>query len=245
MPDGPRQDAFGRDGATDTRAAVASLVGYWQFEDGPGSDQARDSSGHGRHGSLRGLNRTTAWTGGRLGGGLLWPVGAVEAGVEIPADPVIDGLRRFTITAWFNRSVVTPDKHRSVISRQLGTSNAEVFNITCDGLDLIVYIPGTGSQVNYEVRAPNVAVANEWIHVATTYDGSTLRLYARGMMVGEKPFADRLVSTSTPLFIGTNKNASNSEPFEGILDEVALFDSVLPTSSIQALAGGATVFQLP
>ncbi len=109
----------------------------------------------------------------------------------------------------------------------------------------MIYVPGTGSQVNFEARAQGATVAGTWTHAAATYDGQWLRLWVNGVMAAQSNFVNRLVSTTTPVYIGTNKNPTLNEPFEGALDEVALFDRALGAAAIQKLAAGGSVFDLP
>ena len=72
---------------------VTGLLGYWRFEDPSGGSRVADSSGNNRHGVLQGLNRDSAWVTGKFGRGLAVTSSIANAGVEVPADPVIDGLR--------------------------------------------------------------------------------------------------------------------------------------------------------
>ena len=102
-----------------------------------------------------------------------------------------------------------------------------MFNLACSFNSLVIYVPGTGSQVNFESRAQGATMAGTWTHAAATYDGQWLRLWVNGAMAAQSNFPNRLVSTTTPVYIGTNKNPTLNEPFEGVLDEVALFDRAL------------------
>lgn len=233
------------DAPTAQTKVVSGLLGYWRFEDAPGTTVVADSSGNGRHGTLQGLNPSQAWAPGRMGQGLAVTSTIPNAGVEIRADAAIDGLRAFTISLWLRRNEATAMTQRSMFSRQFGTTSNEVFNLSCSFSNVVVYVPGTGSQVNFESRWSGPTAANTWIHAAGTYDGRWLRLWINGNMVAENNFVDRLVSSTTPVYIGTNKNPNRSEPFDGTLDEVALFDRALDQAAIRLLAGGASVFDLP
>jgi hypothetical protein len=241
----PARSDGGANGAADGPRAVPGLGGYWRFEDTPGTTRIADSSGNGRHGTLQGLNPNQAWVPGRLGQGLAFTSNIPSAGVEVPADAVIDGLRAFTISVWFRRNEATATTQRSLFSRQLGNTTGEVFNLTCSMDSLVIYVPGTGSQLNFESRSRGATVAGTWTHAAATYDGQWLRLWVNGTLAAENNFPNRLVSTTTPVYIGTNKNPTQTEPFEGALDEVALFDRALGQAAIQMLANGASVFDLP
>ena len=43
---------------------------------------------------------------------------------------------------------------------------------------------------------------NAWSHLATTYDGTTLRLFVNGAQVASRPQTGLIQATSLPLTIG-------------------------------------------
>jgi hypothetical protein len=241
LPAPPPDVALPRDVAADAPPSGnrPALIGYWAFEDGAGSTTVADGSGMGNHGVLEGLSATEAFVAGKAGLGLAIPTSAADPGVRVPLTARIDGLRAFTLAAWFRRGV-TSTRHQSIISRQLGNTTLEVFNLTCINNDVVVYIPGSGSSVGFEARARGVAATGVWIHAAASYDGRFLELFIDGREVASHEFPDRLVSTTTPLYLGTNKNSTRNDPFDGIIDEVALYDGPLSPASIAALAAGAS-----
>jgi Concanavalin A-like lectin/glucanases superfamily len=251
--DGPPADATpGKDAAAAVDAAIAvdvaiaappsALLGYWPLDDSPGSPTARDASGRGRHGTVGGAGAGVAFTSaGRVGGALSFPGGtSPEVGVLIPYDDQIDGLRTFTIAAFVKLASLPPTGgHLSALSRQQGTTNREIFNLSCNAGDLVVFIPGGTSQTTFQARAEDSARTDVWIHAAATYDGRWLRLYINGMRAAESDFPNRLVSSPrTPIYIGTNKNANDSQPFHGLIDEVVLYSEALPAATIGQLAAG-------
>jgi len=224
-------------------SADPRLLGYWPFDEAAGATIAHDGSGHGRDGTVEGTAQGVAFVAGHLGRALSFPGGSSGGvGVRVPESMEIDQLRAFTITAWFQLgSVPGAGMQRSVISRRLGTGNGEVFNLTCNNGDVVVYIPGSGGQINFEARAKGAAVAGVWTHAAATYDGRYLRLYLDGSQAAVSDFPDRLVSSpGNPVYIGSNKNTTFSEPFHGLVDEVALYSYALPASAVARLAAGAS-----
>ncbi len=80
---------------------------------------------------------------------------------------------------------------------------------------------------------------NEWIHVVATFDGTTEALYTNGNLVSTlniiskdgKPFVP---DPSTPLMIGSGSepSASYGNGFKGTIGDVAIYNEVLPQSSI-------------
>lgn len=212
------------------------LVGYWRFEEGRGS-VAHDSSGMGHDGVLENMG-SAPWVLGDSGtGGLSFP-GTTSAAVRIKATPAIDAIRTFTIAAWIRRGWQGgPAAHHSVLSRQLGNSNDELFNLSCQQADAVIYAPRNQGQI-VQARATVTVAADAWLHLAATYDGSRLLLYQDGTEIARTAGLDvQLSASSTDLFIGTNHNSTlGNEPFLGVLDEVVLFSVALTAKGIQTLA---------
>ncbi|HEY7019302.1 MAG TPA: LamG domain-containing protein, partial [Gaiellaceae bacterium] len=87
---------------------------------------------------------------------------------------------------------------------------------------------------NAEQNAPGSAAVplNTWTHLASTYDGSTLKLYVNGVLAGSKAVTGSLAATTNPLRIGGN--TIWSEWFSGQIDEVRLYKRALTPGEIQA-----------
>ncbi|TMF75272.1 MAG: LamG domain-containing protein, partial [Chloroflexi bacterium] len=71
-----------------------------------------------------------------------------------------------------------------------------------------------------------------WSHVVGTFDGSTLRLYVNGALVATSAAAGPLNSASGPSFIG--RLGQSLYPFQGSLDEVAVFPVALSAERVRA-----------
>ncbi len=233
-------------------APIPGFVGYWPFEDTSGT-RVRDHSGHGRDGNFLSANAGLAWDQGKTGGGLRIPGGrSADAAVQVLADDVIDGLKIFTVSAHFKiRALSVAGTHLSVVSRQLLESNNELFNITCNATSLIAYIPaevtGEGSQTTYEARDREALMnkAGQWVHAAMTYDGMELALFVDGMERARWPFRGRWRSSpGTPILLGANRNQSHSEPFDGVIDDIAIYDHVVSSETIQKLSTGMSPLQI-
>lgn len=69
---------------------------------------------------------------------------------------------------------------------------------------------------------------NRWFHVAVTYDGSKVTLYVDGVPVGSKPMT--VTASSNTLCIGANR--ASAYPFQGSIDEFALYNTALAPRDI-------------
>jgi hypothetical protein len=212
------------------------LVGHWKFDENAGAVCAVDSSGHGHVGTLEGLAPSTAWAPGRKGNALrITALDGLDVGVRVKLTPLLAGLQRFTIAAWINRPTGDPSIG-SVLSRQLGNSFGEIYNLSIGDADIIVWMGGVGLGT-VELRAP--APAGVWTHIATTFDGSFVRVFKNGVEASRVALTRPLASDTTPLYLGTNKNDPANGPahgvFVGLLDEVVLYQVALSATAIQSL----------
>lgn len=73
-----------------------------------------------------------------------------------------------------------------------------------------------------------------WYHVATTYDGSTLKLYVNGELDGSMTVDSPMVSYPVPLTMGDNPEPY---PLDGMLDEVRLWDVARSEKEIRRFMG--------
>ena len=76
---------------------------------------------------------------------------------------------------------------------------------------------------------------NAWTHLATTYDGTNVRLYVNGTLEGTAISAGSIPASSGPLSLGGN--SIWSEWFRGELDDVRIYNRTLSVSEIQADMG--------
>jgi hypothetical protein len=224
--------------------AMSGLVGYWPFDDGPGSPIAADASSNHLDGMLMALDRQTSWEGGYVGGAIRFPLGALDAGVELPLTALVRNIQRFTFSAWI-RHLKDDGNHHAILSRQWGGTSREVYGFGFDGPLLFLYLvpPTPGDTI--ELKA-TVAAIDTWVHVAATYDGTTIRLFVGGKQIAEKPHALALAPSDKPIYLGTNKNVgAPNQPWDGWLDEITIWSVALPEARIGELASGRHLMLVP
>jgi hypothetical protein len=75
--------------------------------------------------------------------------------------------------------------------------------------------------------------ANVWTHLTMTYNGSLIMLYKDGVNIYNSTYTQGIGYTTTPVLIGANYGGSPvGNPFNGTIDEVAIFNRTLSATEI-------------
>ena len=209
-------------------AVPAGLVGAWGFDEGSGTT-ARDASGRGNDGVLTGA-AWTAW--GRHGGALSFD--GMDDWVTVADAASLDLTGPMTLEAWVRPD--TTQGWRTVLLKEDGSG---------DELAYALYGSSAGGPSGWTRSATawgtQAVPTNAWTHLAYTYDGSTARLFVDGVETTVNNVTATAPDTSRPLRIGGN--AMWSEFFDGLIDEVRVYDRPLTTAQIatdmQTPVGGA------
>jgi uncharacterized protein (TIGR03437 family) len=77
---------------------------------------------------------------------------------------------------------------------------------------------------------------NAFHHVATTYDGTTMKIYVDGNLDAQKAVSLTInYPPDRPLMIGKREYSLVPGPFQGLIDEVAFYNRALSASEIQSI----------
>jgi hypothetical protein len=142
-----------------------------------------------------------------------------------------------TLEAWVNPASVSG---WNTVMLKERTSNAMSWGLYSSGNPSRPsgHISTSGTET--DARGPSSLPANTWTHLATTYDGSTVRLYVNGTQVASTARTGTLDTSSLPLRIGGNQIWG--EWFEGRIDDVRIYNRALTGAQISTdMAAGVAV----
>ena len=199
------------------------LQAYWKFDDGSGTS-AQDNSGNENTGTLRnGANFVTA---GKLGSAVSFD--GVDDSVHISgASLPSESWSALTLAAWVKSDVGNDGKTHDIIGEwNYPSSRSYILTHHRNG-QYFFEIAGKGN-----VSGGTVSTA--WTHVAATYEAGVMKLFVNGQEVASKGVSGgNLPASSANIVIGSQDNPSNY--FDGLIDEVVIYNSRLTASEIQNL----------
>ncbi|MFH1726777.1 MAG: LamG-like jellyroll fold domain-containing protein [Elusimicrobiota bacterium] len=223
-------DGDGIDDAIDNCPSVANSdqadsddlggkVSQWKFDEGEGTT-AGDSVGD-NHGTLY---DGPVWTAGQVGGALSFD-GSNDY-VQAPNSPSLDITEAITVEAW--------------VYAQAG------WDIHVAGKEESFLLWVQGGTANFEIRPPSGWWRNpydmnpagrtpipygQWFHLVGTFDGSWVKVYLNGAYANGVAHDGTMQSNPNPIRIGM---VYGHRYFNGMIDEVAIYDRALSPAEIQA-----------
>jgi PKD repeat protein len=200
---------------------LPGLVGAWGFDEASG-DVVFDASGRSNTGTAAGATRTAA---GRFGGALTFD--GVNDLVTVPDSNSLHLLSGMTLEGWVNPTALGSTWRTVLLKEQPGNLTYALYASDDSGR------PSGHVAVPSDARTNGPALSpNAWTHLATTYDGSTLRMYVNGTEVSSLPVSGSMSASNGALRIGGN--TIWAEWFAGRIDELRMYDRALAPLEVQA-----------
>lgn len=173
----------------------------------------------------------------------------VDDVIEIPDSPALNPTK-LTLEAW-----IKPDSIKAgsrVVSKELTTGSCSPpygvwsLDIRSDAGKHAVFHINVGGTL-HSLSGTSVIPTNVFTYVAATYDGAIARIYVNGAVENSLAVSGSLASSTSLVLIG-NASAETRAcypglvEFDGLIDEVTIYNRALAAAEIQALfdagAGG-------
>ena len=208
-------------------ASDPNLVAWWRLDDGSGSS-ARDSSGNDNHGTLHG---DPQWTTGRIGGALDFDGDGDY--VDCGNPDMFNFDEQVTVGAWINlRSI--PGVHKTVVAK-----GDDGWRLALTRRTASLHFGVAGKALVYPgVYSATQATFGEWHHVCGTYDGETIRIYVDGKMDETLDYTRGLGTNNLNLLIGDNPQWAGQRFWDGLIDDVFVFNRALSSDEIKVVMQG-------
>ena len=220
------------------------IAGMWTFEEGKGK-VVKDLSDNGTDGEFVG---DLKWAKGKFGGGLefngkdTWVKLGTKGEDKTLAALDFKESKGFSVHAWVYAAADPTGK--CVVWKGLGCSTWSQFLL------------GTGAHENgenttrasFHIRAANGGGKlevlgdelndNEWIHLVGSWDGSQNRVYVNGKLQGTEDAKGPPWGCPEEVYIGADPGCGMRCQWEGIIDEVVIFNITLSDDDVVKLGEG-------
>jgi hypothetical protein len=206
------------------------------FDEASGTT-AIDSSTSARNGTITGAVRVP----GKVGSALLFNgtsdwVTVIDGAAGTPLD-LTSGM---TISAWVNPSALSG--WNTVLMKERGADALSYALYANDGAPQpggvaapAGYVRASG--VDQAIQGASALPLNTWTHLATTYDGTTQRIYVNGVQVASRAQSGGITVGDGPVRIGGNGAFAGGEFFTGLIDEVRIYNRALTATEIAGAVG--------
>lgn len=152
---------------------------------------------------------------------------------EIPYSAAIDLPTDFSISLWVRPDVNASGLSRYIMERaghfEIESSNSQNF--------LRFVVDGAGPIQS----ADNVFTEGAWHHVVVVYSepgNSELFAYVDGQLVASSGFGGTSSTSNNPIVVGDR--SSGGREYDGLVDELAIYDRALTPAEVVALYNGGT-----
>ncbi|HEY1551456.1 MAG TPA: LamG domain-containing protein [Kofleriaceae bacterium] len=160
-----------------------------------------------------------------------------DAGIDLGSNFDFLGRDAFTLEAWIRPTNFDGQYHDlgSRWHQPIGQSGYVWYQIGSDvGFERDV--AGSGDNAG----ADNVFTLNQWSYVVATYDGTTMTIYVDGAVQGSTTSSRSLLEVTLSTMIGAANGSPTATPFNGDIDEYAIYDHALALDRIVAHFSAAT-----
>jgi len=200
-------------------------IGYWKMDDDAGNMTVSDSSGNDNHGTAQ-QNTTVLNTVGVIDDALTF--NGIDDYIQIADSEPLSPTQEVTVCGWFwfndtSERVGLVWKHG--YDYALWTvGNLVKFKVWNDSED---------SEADFGISLLN----SGWNFIAGVFDGTNSALYLNGAQAGNlgDSITGGIRDSSGDLYIGQRSDGEGDQYFDGLIDDVMIFDKALSAMEIEIL----------
>jgi hypothetical protein len=157
------------------------------------------------------------------------------ATVQIPYALELNPFGPFSVEAWLQPATVSVTEYRSALGSLGNGTNGptgwHLYQQPNQTWALIVW-NASWSGTGWFADSDDIIVAQNWYHVVIAYDGTLFKLYVNSVERFALPYPDFVQNSDSPLVLGWGY--SSGPPFDGTIDDVALYNKALTPDQVQA-----------
>jgi hypothetical protein len=203
-----------------------TLIAHWKFDDDPADGSVSDSTGNNHNGVCVPPACPSLVTGVKGGGYRYNP--------DLSQFVVVQNINgfnspAFTIAGWMYTD--NTNMQIAVMSKPFGSGTGNSWQLENMDDDKVSFSGGSVHSLESNNSVPQMT----WTHIAGTWDGTTKRLYINGVLA--RSGTSQIMFDGNPVYLGADENNGNlALPFDGVLDDLRVYNRVLSAQELQTLA---------
>jgi len=206
-------------------APPAGIVSWWA-----GEADAFDSIGT-NYGTLQ---NDVGFAAGKVG--QAFDLNGTSQYVNVPNSASLNPTAKMSVECWlYPRAPLNPVAAPVIKKAGEGSYQNHGYSLEFAGASGVIFTVFVDGGRGWIATAPAPVSTGQWSHVAGVYDGTNVSIYVNGLMLGTPVAgAGQIVASGNPLQIGHDPSNS-SRYFNGLIDEVSVYDTALSAAQIQAI----------
>jgi hypothetical protein len=206
----------------------SGLVVYYPFFND--DTKVIDYSGNELHGTRHG---DPGYSTGRIG----MAIELDGAGDYVESATVSDRWDSWSVAAFIYLHALSDTQNSLIMERErLGVYRD--LEITVAKARDQLYVETDASEIP-AMSSEQVLEVGRWYHVAVTYDGLQKSIYIDGDLDSSQADSSAWVDIAAPISVGRHDNSSYPSYFNGLIDELRVYDRALSPTEVQRLAGNS------
>ena len=210
------------------KADLAGLVGWWKLDESSGST-AKNSSSNSNDATLKD-NASWQPNAGKSGGAVKFD--DLSSHVEIPTTGMSTASGTIALWAKLSPEQESPE-HRYLFGHTTEPHYSNRIQLFMDSSTTMLDV-GLGDEHETNTDMAMLEV-NKWYHIALSWDNGTYKVYLNGeqLATGDYTGLENLSATAN---IGNNGRIdSRDQSFNGLIDDVRIYNYALPEDEIKTL----------
>jgi len=235
-------------GWSETKSATTldpQLVAWWKLDESSG-DITSDSSGNDHTGTLQ--NGAT-FTSGLINNAVRFHGNDYGSNDRISCGTFNVTGDAITIAAWFKANTFTGTSYDGrIVAKTIGVQDAD--HTWMLSTIRSSYEPDPNDKyhkrLRFRLKTKSTTTAlradsgnlstDTWYHAAAVYDGSTMKLYLDANEVGSVEKSGLITTSDAGVAIGHNPDGAGDPPWDGLIDDVRIYQRALSQADLQNLA---------
>jgi len=203
---------------------TGNLVAYYPF-----SGDTKDASGLHNDGTASGGSFTSDRF-GHVNNAYLFDGATVS--ITVPNDSALEFQNGITVNFWMTVGTFYPTREQYPISHG-SWQNRWKFSIS-PNTNTLRWTVRNSQGVPKDLDCQTPLLLDSLYNVTGTYNGSDLEIYLNGQLDAFTSFSGTINTTTSALTIGRDLTIDNNYDFDGILDDIRIYNYMLPVSQISA-----------